>query len=1241
MPASHNPVEEAHRLKALHDLRVLDTEPEEPFESLTHAAALACGAPMACVCLVDSDRLWYKAQVGWTGALQGSSIETLSRNALSGGAFFEVPDASQDPRFAQYPEVTDEPQLRFYAGVSLRLSDGNAVGVLCVMGPQVGHLNAGQRATLGHLAAAVVSVLERRRERLKAQQFQAVAVAEQARMQAMYDAAPAMVHTVDAQRRLIRVSDIWLNTLGYTREEVLGRSPIDFLAESSHERFRAAMQTLFTTGRCEEIPYHMVTKSGAMIAVRLSAALERDRNGAPLRGVAIIQNISAENTARRAATDLLDTLRSQFIVSVADRVGSIVEVNDAFCAISRFDRAELLGANHRIVNSGHHSTEFFTNMWRTIASGKPWRGEICNRARDGTLYWVDSVIAPLFGAHGEVDRYVSVRTDITDRKKLTIALEKSEQLLLRTGEFSGVGGWEFDVATQAVAWSPQTFRIHGLTLDYVPKLDEAINFYAPEARPVISTAVANAMATGEGWDLELPFIQADSTRIWVRAIGNADLADGKPVRLSGTFQDITSLREQRMALAELNERMSLATRSGGIGVWEYEYATGLARWDKTVFELYGVTQTEADWVTFAKWIQLVHPQDRSRVIADSQPTGLAVDAIVDHEFRIIRPNGQVHHLRSTGRVRAGVDGKAERIVGISWDVTELRGLAIRLQQQHELLHVTLMSIGDAVITTDPDGTIDWLNPVAERLTGWLSAEARGRQLEQVFNIVDEETRRPAENPVAVCLQQGQVAGMAHHSVLLSRHGEEFGIEDSAAPIRNDQGEVLGAVLVFHDVTEARRLSGEMSYRASHDSLTGLVNRVEFDARLRRLLQKSQEDQSQHALMYIDLDQFKLVNDACGHTAGDVLLQQVSRLLTDAVRTRDTLARLGGDEFGILLDHCSSDQAQRVAQQICDRMEEFRFLHDGRRFRIGTSIGLVPVDNRWSSTAAVMQAADTSCYAAKEAGRNRVHAWFDTDQAMQTRHGEMQWTARIEQALDDNRFVLFAQRIEALTDGPHKLHAEVLLRMVDLDGSLIPPGAFLPAAERFQLATRIDRWVLQNAIAELVALPSLDHLDCLSINLSGQSVGDRAFHRYAVETLQAAGQTVCEHVCIEVTETSAITNLADASLFIQQVRTLGIRIALDDFGAGASSFGYLKTLKVDYLKIDGQFIKDLIEDPLDDAAVRCFIDVAKVMGMQTVAEFVDRHDVLARLKELSVDFGQGYLLHRPEPLENLFPVSARH
>ena len=491
--------------------------------------------------------------------------------------------------------------------------------------------------------------------------------------------------------------------------------------------------------------------------------------------------------------------------------------------------------------------------------------------------------------------------------------------------------------------------------------------------------------------------------------------------------------------------------------------------------------------------------------------------------------------------------------------------------------------------------------------------------------------------VSVCLEQTPASGSEDPTVLISRGGEKYGIEHSASPIRSDRGEVLGLVLVFHDVTEQRRVAGEMSYRAKHDALTGLVNRHEFESRLRGLLQHARDESREHALLYLDLDQFKLVNDACGHGIGDQLLQQVAKLFSEAVRARDTLARLGGDEFAILLEHCPMAHAERIAAQICERVGHFRFSHDGRSFRIGVSIGLVPVLQRWSSVAALMQAADVCCYAAKQAGRNRVQVWLDSDTGIRRHQGETQWALRIEQALEENRFVLHAQRIEPLKGSAEGVRAEALLRMIDDLGREVPPGAFLPAAERFHLASRIDRWVLNEAVSWLKDLRDPQSLRTLSVNLSGQSIGDRAFHRYAMDLLGRAGEPVCSRLCLEITETAAVTNIADAAVFVKNVKALGVQDGAGRLsGPGHPRSGYLKALPVDVLKIDDQFIQRLLDDRLNQAAVRCFVEVASVVGVKTVAEFVDGPQLLAMVRALGIDYAQGFLLHRPAPISELLP-----
>ena len=555
-------------------------------------------------------------------------------------------------------------------------------------------------------------------------------------------------------------------------------------------------------------------------------------------------------------------------------------------------------------------------------------------------------------------------------------------------------------------------------------------------------------------------------------------------------------------------------------------------------------------------------------------------------------------------------------------------LATELSKQHELLRVTLQSIGDAVITTDDRGRVVWLNPIAERLTGWISTEARERDLSEVMRV-----DRPAVDG-ALPDWSGAPMGQTEQLSLRSKRGATVSIESSRSPILDDTGAAVGVVIVFRDVTEQRRLSEELAYRATHDALTGLANRAEFESRLQRARVAVQSGGSPGALMFIDLDRFKLVNDTCGHAAGDRLLCEVAGMLRETVRARDTVARLGSDEFAFLLEGCPVGVAREIGQRLCDRMEQFRFSHEDHSLRIGTSIGVVEIDARWASNAAIMKAVDAACYTAKQDGRNRVHQWFDSDATIHALSGETHWASRIGQALDESRFVLYAQRIVPLDPSSQGIHAEVLVRMIDIDGSVVPPGAFLPAAERFHLAPRIDRWVLEASVRWIQTASGTGAIARLSVNLSGQSIGDSEFCRWAVEMLSAAGDATSRRLCLEITETSAIKHLAEARKFLADVRALGVRIALDDFGAGASSFGYLKTLVVDCLKIDGQFVRGLVDDPLDVAAVRCFVDVARVMGLETVAEFVDRPEVFARVKELGIDYAQGFLLHRPEPIDQL-------
>ncbi len=463
-------------------------------------------------------------------------------------------------------------------------------------------------------------------------------------------------------------------------------------------------------------------------------------------------------------------------------------------------------------------------------------------------------------------------------------------------------------------------------------------------------------------------------------------------------------------------------------------------------------------------------------------------------------------------------------------------------------------------------------------------------------------------------------------------GEEMNVIISM-PIPNAEEGFRNIPVSILDITERKLAQEKLSYQASHDALTGLINRFEFEKRTQRLLATIMHDKSEHAMCFLDLDQFKVINDTCGHVAGDELLRQLGRLLQNTVRDRDTLARLGGDEFGVLMEHCPLEQANRVAGAMLKAIQEYQFFWEGEVYRIGASLGLVAIIEATGSFTELFKQADVACYLAKDLGRNRIYAYHPEDTELAIRHGEMQWVGRINQALDDNHLCLYAQPIVAMGGGNLK-HYELLVRMLDEQGEIIPPGAFLPAAERYNLIERLDTWVFNHACTFLAEPPAfVEQIDFVSINLSGPSLTNRGFLETIMQNFTNFG-VLPGKICFEVTETVAVSNLASAASFISTLKRVGCRFALDDFGSGISSFGYLKNLPVDYLKIDGIFVKDIVDDPIDRAMVKSINEIGQVMGMQTIAEFVENDEIKGMLKAIGVNFAQGYGVGKPMPLEML-------
>jgi len=633
----------------------------------------------------------------------------------------------------------------------------------------------------------------------------------------------------------------------------------------------------------------------------------------------------------------------------------------------------------------------------------------------------------------------------------------------------------------------------------------------------------------------------------------------------------------------------------------------------------------------------VNPIDRERVFARLEAEGV----VKNFEYRLRRKDGGEIVVLENSRAIFDDDKRIVAHEGTITDITERKRAETRIFEEKERAEVTLQSIGDGVITTDADGKVDYINPVAQDLTGWDMRSARGTPVTEIMMIVNEHTRATCENPVVRCLKEGRVITLPENSVLITRNGDEVPIQDSAAPIRDRIGNIIGSVMVFHDVSKESRLFRQLSYQASHDTLTGLINRREFENRLVAAMDSARANvEEKHALLYVDLDQFKVVNDTFGHTAGDALLRQLSEMIQSSIRSTDILARLGGDEFGILLERCDEARAIEVAENIRNSIEGYRFEWQGSFTTVRCSIGVVLVTNENADVAGVMSSADVACYSAKDMGRNQVHLYRDTDASM--RHEEMKWVSRITSAVEDNRFELFFQPIigigRELNQG--RGHYELLLRMRDEDGALVGPDQFIPAAERYNLMSTLDRWVIHEALTELA-----DRNDegearyTLAINLSGTSLSEDRFLEFVIDELKKQ-KLPDGAICFEITETAAISNLSRVVHFMQALKQLGCKFSLDDFGSGLSSFTYLKNLPVDYLKIDGQFIRNVAEDSVDQSMVKAIREVGQAMGIKTIAERVETRQVLDKLGSLGVEFAQGYYIARPISVASFDPGIGR-
>ncbi|MCP4300683.1 MAG: EAL domain-containing protein [Gammaproteobacteria bacterium] len=570
------------------------------------------------------------------------------------------------------------------------------------------------------------------------------------------------------------------------------------------------------------------------------------------------------------------------------------------------------------------------------------------------------------------------------------------------------------------------------------------------------------------------------------------------------------------------------------------------------------------------------------------------------------------------------------ILTVARDVSHRKSLEVSLSRSKRQAQYTLESISESVITTDNDGRIDYMNLAAESLIGTNRDDAAGHRIGELFSLIDDADRRPLGDPVERCLAMRRRVNMGRRAVLVSSDGEhEHSVEITASPVRGPDNSISGTVVVLHDVGELRGLTRQMSYQATHDPLTGLINRREFERRLDEAMDSAHAEEAVHIVFYMDLDRFKAVNDSCGHLAGDNMLREVAALIKDQVRDSDFVGRLGGDEFGALLIGCPIEKARQIATDICNVVADYRFVWKDKIFNIGISVGLIEVSHASGTLQDVMSAADSACYMAKQQGRGKVHIYSARDEAIARERGDIQWLRQLQAALHEDLFELATQPIIAMSgraeSGPS---VEVLIRLHDGQSRATNSAEFLRPAERYQMMPQIDRWVINASLAAIssgeIKLPA--HRSC-AINLSSQTLGDEAFLGFVVDALDRSG-VAPSSICFEVTETAILSNVQHSQRFIEVLHGIGCEFSLDDFGSGLGSFSSLKHLSIDYLKIDGTYTRNLQSDLVNQEMVAAMIKLARTMHFRVVAEQVEHQEDFDWLRDIGVDFVQGYFVEAP-------------
>ncbi len=731
---------------------------------------------------------------------------------------------------------------------------------------------------------------------------------------------------------------------------------------------------------------------------------------------------------------------------------------------------------------------------------------------------------------------------------------------------------------------------------------------------------------------EMPLLTRSGEQRWVDYAATRILLDGEPAGLASAF-DITDRKEAEIALFESRERLRMAHRGAKLLTWDWNLLSDDIVVSEDAGLVLGFPIPAGSLKSRHFFDRMVHPDDRTRLLAAVRLAILG-DGDYSVEHRIVTPSAEVRWIAERGQAIRDETGWVVRILGVSQDITDRVRTELALRREQEWAETTLASIDDGVIRTGPLGSIEYMNRVAERLTGCSATDTIGLTLDQVYRVVEESSRVPLPHPVDRCLKERRPVMLPGQRVLVARDGSERAVRDSASPIVGAGGELLGAVLAFKDVTAVRDIERERLELATHDLLTGLPNRSSFERRLARALERVVASAGCLVVLQVDLAQLKVVNDTSGHLAGDELIRQAGRRLTEWAEDRYPLARLAAEEFGFIAEAGGASDARAVAESLRSALQSFRFVWQDRVYEAHANIGYVTARSGDTPTS-LMIAADIACMVAKESGRDRIHEYLADDEALAQRYRQMDWIHRIHKALESDGFRLYCQPIQPLdpTAAEGGLLGEVLIRMVNEEGELVLPRTFVPAAERYRVISKIDRWVVARSFELLQQGASLGgrRLDRLALNLSGETLADESFLDFVIERLEATGVDA-HRLLFEITETAAVANLDGALRFISELKARGVRFVLDDFGSGLSSFAYLKNLPVDFLKVSGDFLSGIEAEPINRTLVRSINQIGHELGLQVIGEGVESEEILSAVLDIRLDYAQGYWIAPPQPFD---------